>query len=94
MLCKFVIEVRRNPIHQTHSSGGFRGARGAIAPLLATSRNTEESTGDGKQESIVLRYSSPKFTLEVKAVRKGHIPVKTHEQDAWAGVIWSDWAKY
>ena len=45
---------------------------------------------DGKRS----RYGRPKSTIEIKAVRKESVPVKTQEQNAWAGAIWRDWARY
>ena len=39
-------------------------------------------------------YGSPKSTVQVKAIRKGGVPVKTQEQNTWAGSIWHDWATY
>ena len=36
------------------------------------------TTDDGKQKSNVLQYGSPKFTLQVKAVSKARVLVKTH----------------
>ena len=40
------------------------------------------------------RYGSPKSTAQVTAIRKGGVPVKTQEQNGWAGSIWRDWARY
>ena len=57
-------------------------------------RSRVVTTGDGKQESNVLQYGSPQSSLQVKAVRKGRVPVKTREQNGWAGAIWRDWARY
>ena len=31
---------------------------------------------------------------QVKAVKKAGIPVKTQEQNTWAGSIWHGWARY
>ena len=44
--------------------------------------------------STVQRYGSPKSTLQVNEARKGGVPVKTQEQNAWAVTIWRDWATY
>ena len=56
-------------------------------------RSTVVTTGDGKQDSNVSRYGSLQSSLQVKAVRKGRVPVKTCEQNGWVGAIWRDWAR-
>ena len=42
-------------------------------------RSRVVTTGDGKQESNVSRYGSPQSSLQVQAVRKRRVPVKTRE---------------
>ena len=44
--------------------------------------------------STIQRYGSPKSTLQVNEARKGGVPVKLLEQNAWAAAIWRDWATY
>ena len=57
-------------------------------------RSRVVTTDDGKQESNVSQYGSPKSSLQVKAVRKGCVPVKTRGQNGWVGSIWRDWVRY
>ena len=53
-----------------------------------------ESAHEGNTASGASRYGCPVSTVQVEAMRKTGVAVKTQEQNNWAASVWHDWATY
>ena len=84
-------------ILETYSNYGENGERSSELEAFKGSCGQGNEEGESAHEGNsqwASWYGCPVSTVQVEAMRKTGVAVKTQEQNNWAASVWHDWATY